>query len=312
MIYTVTLNPAVDRELTTPQIAFNTVLRATRWQVDLGGKGFNVSRMLRALGSDSVALAFAGGRSGELLHDGLRELGIGVDFVWVAGETRTNVSIVTEAHDRYVKVNEAGPTVDEEAQAALLQRVRALAREGDWWVLAGSLPPGVAPAYYAQLISVVQEAGGRAILDSSGAALRAGCAAKPAVIKPNDVELAQLTGMPAGTLEETVAAARALVQMGPKRAIISRGKEGALVVDEGQSWLLRAPRIEERNPIGAGDSLVGGVVFALAQGQSLCEAARWGVACGAATASLSGTRVGDEALVRRLLAEVEVRRLDEA
>ena len=81
MIYTVTLNPAVDRELTVKEIAFDSVLRATRWQVDLGGKGFNVSRMLKGLGMHSVALAFAGGKSGELLHDGLREMGVGVDFV---------------------------------------------------------------------------------------------------------------------------------------------------------------------------------------------------------------------------------------
>ena len=272
MIYTVTLNPAVDRELTVPQIEFDSVLRATRWQVDLGGKGFNVSRMLSALETESVALAFAGGKSGELLHDGLRKLDIGVDFVWVEGETRTNVSIVTEAHDHYVKVNEPGPTVGEEAQAALLQRVSHLARAGDWWVLAGSLPPGVAPAFYAEMIAIVQDAGGYAVLDSSGAALQAGCGAKPAVIKPNDVELAQLTGLPTATVEQTVAAAQTLAEEGLSRAIVSMGKDGALVAEDGDTWLLSPPVIEEKNPIGAGDSLVGGVVYGLAQGLSLHEA----------------------------------------
>ncbi len=310
MIYTVTLNPAVDRELTVPQIGFDSVLRASRWQVDLGGKGFNVSRMLQALGAESMALAFAGGKSGEILHDGLRALDIGVDFVWVEGETRTNVSIVTEAHDRYVKVNEPGPTVGPAAQEALLQKLRALARDGDWWVLAGSLPPGVAPPYVAQIVRIVQQGGGRLILDSSGAALQEGCTARPYLVKPNDVELAQLTGRPTENVAQTVAAAQALAPLGLSRAIVSMGKQGALVVEEGQSWLLAAPRIEERNPIGAGDSLVGGVVYALAQGASLREAARWGVACGAATASLSGTAVGDASLVQRLLPQVQVRAAD--
>jgi 1-phosphofructokinase family hexose kinase len=302
----VTLNPAVDRELTVPQIEFDRVLRASAWQVDFGGKGFNVSRMLLSLEAESVALAFAGGKSGALLHDGLREMGIGVDFVWVEGETRTNVSIVTEQHDHYVKVNEPGPTVGAQAQETLLQRVHELAQEGDWWVLAGSLPPGVAPEFYGELVTIVQRAGGRAVLDSSGAALHAGCAASPYLIKPNDVELGQLTGQATETTGQTVAAAQRLAEQGLPRAIISMGKAGALVVDEGESWLLSPPVIVERNPIGAGDSLVAGVVYALDQGHSLCDAARWGVACGAATDSLSRTAVGSGELVRQLLTQVGV------
>lgn len=306
MIYTVTLNPAVDRELTVPEIEFDRVLRATDWQVDYGGKGFNVSRMLLSLGAESVALAFAGGKSGEVLHEGLEAMGIGTEFVWVRGETRTNISIVPEHHERYIKVNEPGPNVDEDAQEALLQRVRDLARAGDWWVFAGSLPPGVAPGFYGQLIAIVQNVGAWAVLDSSGVALRAGCAAAPYLIKPNDVELGQLTGMPTNTVEETVAAAKALAGMGIERAIVSMGRDGALAVDGDESWLLHAPGIRERNPIGAGDSLVGGVVYALAQGQTLEEAARWGVACGAATASLSGTAVGSRELVEVLVGRVGI------
>lgn len=159
MIYTVTLNPAVDRELTVATLEYDTVLRATHWQVDCGGKGFNVARMLAALGLESVALAFAGGRSGELLRDGLQDLGITTDFVWVEGETRTNVSIVSQAHDHYIKVNEPGPTIAAARQAELLDKIRGLAREGDLWVLAGSLPPGVPPTIYADVIESLRACG---------------------------------------------------------------------------------------------------------------------------------------------------------
>src|SRR5512134_62780 len=143
MIYTLTLNPAVDRELTVPALEFDSVLRATESRVDFGGKGFNVSRLINGMNATSTAVGFLGGRAGELLQDGLQSLGIGTDFVWVPGETRTNVSIVTQSHDHYLKANEKGPLVDEAKQKELLEKIDSLAKPGDWWVLAGSLPPGV-------------------------------------------------------------------------------------------------------------------------------------------------------------------------
>src|SRR5215213_4864767 len=149
MIYTVTLNPALDRELTVPALLFDDVLRATATRVDCGGKGFNVVRMLAALRAESVALGFAGGHTGAILQEQLAVQGIATDFVWIAGETRTNVSIVTADYERQIKVNEPGPNISADEQAALRARVRERARSGDWWVLAGSLPPGVTPTFYA-------------------------------------------------------------------------------------------------------------------------------------------------------------------
>ncbi|MBE2202222.1 MAG: 1-phosphofructokinase [Anaerolinea sp.] len=306
MIYTVTLNPAVDRELTVPAIEFDSVLRATACRVDFGGKGFNVSRMLRALGVNSVALGFAGRRSGELLRDGLESLGIATDFVWVAGETRTNVSIVTETHDHYVKANEPGPTISPAEEIALVQKVRQLAQAGDWWVLAGSLPPGVPASIYLQLIGDIQAAGARVILDSSGDALRDGCAARPFLAKPNDGEIHNLTGLPVDTTVNIAAAAQAMQQNGVANVVVSLGKKGALLADAAGVWLAASPQIQEKNPIGAGDSMVGGLVWGLSQGQTLPEALRWGIACGAATASMSGTAVGSRALVETLAAQVAV------
>jgi 1-phosphofructokinase family hexose kinase len=308
MIYTVTLNPAVDRELTVPAIKFDSVLRATACRVDFGGKGFNVSRMLRALGAESVALGFAGGRSGELLRDGLEGLGIATDFVWVAGETRTNVSIVTEAHDHYVKVNEPGPTISPAEGIALVQQVRRLARAGDWWVLAGSLPPGVPASIYMQLIDDIQTAGARVILDTSGDALRDGCAARPFLAKPNDLEINKLTGLPVDSTSEIAAAAQAMQHSGVANVVVSLGKKGALLAGAENVWLAASPQIQEKNPIGAGDSMVGGLVWGLSQGLPLPEALRWGIACGAATASMSGTAVGSRELVKSLAAQVTVNR----
>lgn len=306
MIYTVTLNPAVDKELVVPAIKMDTVLRSQEINIDYGGKGFNVSRMIDALGGRSVALGFAGGHNGELLRDGLGSLGIESDFVWVDDETRTNVSIVTEVPTHYIKVNEPGPVISLAAQEALKEKVCTLAQTGDWWVLAGSLPPGLNQTFYADLIHEIQRAGARVILDTSGEALRWGCGAQPFLAKPNELELKQLTGIPAKSPNEIVPAARAVQASGIEYVVVSLGKDGAMLVAEQSVWQAVSPRIHERNPIGAGDSMVGGLVWGLSEGLSVSEALRWGIACGAATASLSGTAVGSRQFVEELLPQVEL------
>src|SRR5215216_4568345 len=174
MIYTLTLNPAVDRELTVPAVEFDSVLRASEARLDFGGKGFNVSRLLRGMNESSTAVGFLGGNAGELLQKGLQSLGIGTDFVWVSEETRTNVSIVTQSHDHYIKVNEKGPLVNEAKQKELLDKVDTLAKRGDWWVLAGSLPPGVPNDIYARVVNVLNKHGANAILDASSESLKLG------------------------------------------------------------------------------------------------------------------------------------------
>ncbi len=309
MIYTLTLNPAVDRELTVLAVEFDSVLRATKSQVDFGGKGFNVSRLLKGMGVDSVAVGFLAGKAGEILQEGLQALGIGVEFVWVPGETRTNISIVTESGGHYIKVNEKGPLVDAAKQQELLERVDSLAQPGDWWVLAGSLPPGVANDFYARILHVLNQHQSMTILDTSNESLRLGCAENPYLVKPNVEEANALTGLPMDTPAEIALAAAEIRKMGAQNVIISMGKAGALLQTAAGTWLTHSPKIEEKNPIGAGDSMVGGLVSALAQRIALKEALGWGVASGAATASLSGTEVGSRSLIETLLAQVKLEQL---
>ena len=308
-IFTVTLNPAVDRELIVSNIQYDQVLRAVDHCVDFGGKGFNVSRMLKSLGKDNTALGFVGGKSGELLQQGLESLGIDTDFVWISGETRTNVSIRSQDEAHYIKVNEAGPFISESEQQGLVEKINALCQPGDWWIFAGSLPPGVASSFYADLISVIHQKAAHTVLDTSGEALMYGVHAQPEIIKPNAYELEKLSGLPVTNLQEITYAIQALSRFGIEHIVVSLGKQGALVVFKKEFWLVKPPIIEEKNPIGAGDSTVGGLVWALDQNHDLLEAVRWGVACGAAAASLSGTAVGSYDLVRRLLFEVTLERI---
>jgi 1-phosphofructokinase family hexose kinase len=312
VIYTLTLNPAVDRELTVPAMEFDSVLRASESRVDFGGKGFNVSRLLKGMGASSVAVGFLGGRAGELLQDGLQSLGIGTDFVWVPGETRTNISIVTQSHDHYIKVNEKGPLVDESKQKELLDKIDSLAKPGDWWVLAGSLPPGIADDFYARAVHVLNKHEAHAILDTSGESLRLGCAEKPYLVKPNAEEAQVLTGLPMDTPAEIAVAAAEIRRLSAQNVIVSMGKAGALLHTGEGTWLTHTPKIKEQNPIGAGDSMVGGLVWALTQGIALREALGWGVASGAATASLPGTEVGSRPLIEELYSQVQYERLETA
>jgi 1-phosphofructokinase family hexose kinase len=312
VIYTLTLNPAVDRELTVPKVEFDSVLRASESRVDFGGKGFNVSRLLKGLQTSSTAMGFLGGRAGELLQAGLQSLGIGTDFVWVSGETRTNVTIVTQSHDHYIKVNEKGPPVEPVKQRELLAKIDSLARRGDWWALAGSLPPGVADDFYARIVKVLNQHGSLAILDATGESLRLGCAEGPYLVKPNAEEAHALTGLPIQTPAEIVAAATQIRKLGAQNVVVSMGKAGALLLSAEGTWLAHSPPITEKNPIGAGDSMVGGLVCALSQAIALKECLGWGVASGAATASLNGTEVGSRLLIEKLYSQVRYEYLETA
>lgn len=309
MIYTVTLNPALDRELTVPAIQYDAVLRATEVRIDYGGKGFNVSRALCALGERSVALGFLGGMTGHRFVKGLPSLGIAVDFVEIKDETRTNISIVTTNRSRYLKVNEPGPEISRVEQAALLEKIKGLAKSGDWWVLSGNLPRGVPADFYAQMIDLVQAAGARVILDTSGEPLKHGCEAGPFLVKPNAEEAAELTGIAVTTPDNARAAVLAITKLGAQHVFMSFGKLGALLFDGERAWFAAAPTIEEKNPIGAGDCAVAGLTWGLSRNLTTPEALRWGVASGSAAASLAGTTVGDYALVSALVERVEVKPL---
>jgi 1-phosphofructokinase family hexose kinase len=310
MIYTLTLNPAIDRELTVEEIAYDKVLSALEARVDFGGKGFNVSRMLKSLGMPSVAVGFVGGNTGRRLQDGLHALGINSDFVWIESETRTNISVVTQVHNHYLKVNEKGPLVNAAKQDELLEKIDSIARAGDWWVLAGSLPPGVDDPFYARIIKVLNERRATAILDTTGEALRLGCREKPFLIKPNGEETQALTGMPVDTPAQVALAATELRKMGAQNVVISLGKAGAILQTTQATWMVYPPVVKEKNPIGAGDAMVGGLVWALAQDKPLDEALRWGVASGAAAASLSGTDVGSLAQITELRSQVQSEALE--
>lgn len=304
MIVTVTLNPVLDRTLTVSEIVMNEMVRALETREDWGGKGFNVSRALRALGVPSLALGFAGGATGEKLAAGLHELGIATDLIPIAGETRTNIVITNRAGTEYVKVNEPGPTVRTAEAVAFLDRVAATAGHGDLWALCGSLPPGLPVDFYAQLIGLLHERGARVLLDTSGEPLRLGLEARPYAIKPNLPEVEAWLGHPVCDDVALTEAVEALLRRGISLVALSLGVDGLALATADTRVRARPPQVTALNPVGAGDALVAGLLWALSEAKPLAEVAAWGVAAGTAAAMREGVSVGTRAEVEAVRDQV--------
>ncbi|MCU0501172.1 MAG: 1-phosphofructokinase [Anaerolineae bacterium] len=311
MIYTVTLNPALDRTLTVPSLRLGELNRAHTVRLDLSGKGINVSRALRMLGVPSRIIAFLGGGTGTAIRDGLATDGFETICVEVADETRQNITVVDEAAGVLTKINEPGAAVSPADLAAMAALIDRSAAAGDLWVFSGSLPPGAPSDFYARLITLVQARGGRAFLDSSGEALRQGLAARPYAIKPNSEEAGEALGRPAVSDEDHVAAVRWFQDNGSRLVCLTRGALGMLVACDGGLLSATPPPVTAASPIGAGDATLAGLVWAVQDGCDPIETARRAVACGTAAAMQEGTGVGERATVEMLLREVRVTRLSQ-
>ena len=309
MIVTVSANPALDLTLTVPAIDFDVVLRATAVERVCAGKGFNVSRFLKVLGVDNVAMAFAAGYTGQALEEDLRATGIRTDFVFVAGETRTNVVIHDPNLGRHIKVNQPGAAVTATDIKEFLVRAQERAAPGDIWVLTGSLVPGMQDTFYADLTSILHAAGAQVVLDSSGAALRLGCAARPRLVKPNVVEAAEFTGREIRSREDAAAALQAFAATTGQAVILSLGKEGALVGDRSQIEHLQPPPVKVKTAVRAGDALVAGAIWAMAQGMPLAEIGRWGVTVGTVTAQRDALEADPWPELRQMYNEVRSSRI---
>jgi 1-phosphofructokinase family hexose kinase len=305
MIFTLTPNPSIDHSLTIPQIRFNSVLRSQKVRLDLGGKGFNISRSLMQFGTDSIAIAWVGGGTGKMLADGLQSLGIQTDFVWVEHDTRTNTRIDEEQGDWYIKVNEPGPPITKSDIEQLFQKVEGYAKKDDIWVLSGSLPPDVPDEFYADLIKLIKSRGVKVYLDTSGPALRYGCQAVPYLVKPNAREAASIVGFDVHDREDAKRAALPFLRMGIDYLAITMGSEGLLFATQHEMIHAKPPKIKVKNESGAGDSLLAGLIYAQIREWEPIEVARWAVATGAAASETEGVSEFDVRRVQEILPEVE-------
>ena len=289
-----------------PRLALGELNRATRSHTDLSGKGVNVSVALRLFDIDSTAMGFAAGVYGRILVTGLREKGQRCDFVQVSGETRSNVTVIDAQAGVTTKLNEPGPTVCADDIRQLEERLLARLQPDDLCILSGSLPPGAPADTYARLIDISHRRGGLAVLDTSGAALAAGCAAGPDLLKPNDIEAANLTGLPVDGEAELQAAVGAMLDLGAKRILLSLGSRGALYADGQALWRATPPGIREVSAVGAGDAALSGCLWAWLQNLSGDQVARWAVAAGTAAAMVDGSAMPTRRRIEDIYDQVRV------
>lgn len=306
MIYTVTLNPALDKTVTVPRFEVDAVNRVAELRQDAGGKGINVSKVLAKLGGKSRALALLGGQTGQQVEGMLAEAGIDVWPFAAAGETRTNLKVVDPVLDTHTDINEPGPKASPETLAQMLDALVAALSPNDIVVLSGSLPAGAATDTYATWARACTATGARVFLDADGEPLARGLEALPYLTKPNEVELGRICGRELADEQDVIAEARRLVGRGVGLVVVSMGGRGAVAVDAEHVLCARSPKVEVGSTVGAGDSVVAALALALEEGLSLEETMRLAMATGAANVMQAGTQAAERSLVDSLLDQVTV------
>lgn len=300
MIFTVTLNPAMDETAVIPGFAAGQVNRVQSLRRDVGGKGINVSKCLQLLGSGSKAAAFWGGACGKSGEEAVRRAGIGSLPVWIQGETRTNLKIVNPQQGQNTDINEPGPQIAPEEYEKLLAELDAQLKEGDLLVLAGSIPQGLPRNVYGSLIRRFRPRGIRVFLDADGDALRLSLEAQPYLIKPNIDELSRLTGKALRTPAEIQAAVQPLLKRGIREIAVSMGAQGAMFFSEEGCFLAESIPVPVRSTVGAGDSMVAALAFGCQSKLPAAERYRLAMAISAASVTCSGTQAPEAQLVAAL------------
>jgi 1-phosphofructokinase family hexose kinase len=286
MIYTLTLNPSIDQYMTVKKLVPNDKLKAEDIRLEPGGKGFNVSRVIRELGGKTKAFGFLGGHTGDMIMERLEN--ISHQFCRINGETRTNLVIRDRTSGLLTRINPPGPRLNAQDIRRLTDMLETAKPRPAYWVLSGSLPPGVPDYIYQKLISVFQKRGERCILDADDRALKLGIKSRPFMIKPNTYELERLIGHPCRTKNEIITAGRRLAES-VEIVAITLAKRGAYVITQDGAWHCAAPPVEGKSDVGAGDSFIGGFCTALDRGEDYPSATRWAVAAATSTVKHSGT-----------------------
>ena len=286
MIYTVTFNPAIDYVVHTKTMRSGIVNRSEREEYFFGGKGINVSMILNELGVRSKALGFVAGFTGEALEKGVSDMGIDTDFIHLkSGITRINVKI--KSGDE-TELNCSGPSIDEEAIAALYEKIDNIT-DGDMIILAGSIPSTLPSDIYAQILKRIEGRGVKAVVDATGKLLLNVLEYRPFLVKPNNFELAEMFDAELECTDDIVFYAKKLREMGAVNVLVSMAEDGAVLVDEqDQVHICGVCRGTVVNSVGAGDSMLAGFIAGYMNTSDYNQALKLGTAAGGATTFSEG------------------------
>ena len=292
MIYTVTFNPALDYVIRMESLKLGTVNRSGAEAVYYGGKGINVSTVLKNIGVDSVALGFVAGFTGKEIEEGVKNMGVATDFIKLPeGMSRINVKIKAEQE---TEINGQGPAISMEKVEKLFEKLDRL-EKGDCLVLAGTIPASLPSDIYEQIMDRLKDKEIRIVVDATKDLLLNVLKYHPFLIKPNNHELGEMFGVVLKTDEEIVEYAKKLQERGARNVLIAMAGDGAILLTETKEvYKMGVPKGTVVNSVGAGDSMVAGFVASYFKEHDYLKALKFGTATGSATAFSEGLATMDK------------------
>jgi len=303
-ITTLTINPSLDKSTHFSDLIPEQKMRCEKPRYDAGGGGVNVSKSISILGGSSLCVFTSGGSSGEMLEEIVRNEGIESITIKTKSWTRENfIAFETKTKAQY-RFGFPGNEFLKDEKDEIIATIKEL--KSNYLVISGSLNEGLPTNFYQKITKIAKESGTKVIVDTSGEALQKVLEAGVYLVKPNIGELANLLGVKRLELPEVEKAAKTLIEKGSAEiVVVSLGGEGAILVSKNQTEFVKAPKVEKKSTVGAGDSMVGGMVWALSQNKSLKEVIQIGVCCGTAATMNEGTQLFKVADVQKLLKEMQ-------
>ena len=281
MITTVTLNPAIDTRYFIEDFKEGRLFRAEKTIKSPGGKGLNVTKVLRQMGADVVATGIIGGKNGEWIQENLKKMDIKEEFYVSSAETRVCIAVLAKHSE--TEILESGEELTDSDLRAFEKKLMELVEKSDVITMSGSLPKGMEAGYYQKLVELVNRKGKKVILDTSGKSLLEGVKGKPYLIKPNFDELEYVLGESIDGRDKIKKAVEKLKNLGAQNVLVSLGGEGAIYFGE-EILKITIPKIKIHNTVGSGDSSVAGFAMGLNDGLELNEVLKLSMACGMSNA----------------------------
>lgn len=304
MITCVCMNPALDKTIELDGFAYGSLNRVKRSMTDAAGKAVNVAIVLSRLGERAQLVGVNYRDGGDKVSARLSDEGVNSEFVWLDGALRVNIKALDTQTGKITEINESGAPITSGALKNADDMIVRAAAGSDFVVLTGSLPKGTDADYYRRTIERINAGTcAHCVLDCDGERLSEGIKAKPFLIKPNKYELGLLCGRELNDRSDILNCARQIARAGVKWVAVSMGGEGALIAGENEAYFAAALDVPVRSTVGAGDSMVAGLVHGFALGGGAAEALRWGAACGNASVMTEGTRLIDTDAMPELLAK---------
>jgi 6-phosphofructokinase 2 len=281
MIYTVTLSPSLDRTIDVEEFVYDDVNIIVEQKRRAGGRGIDVSRVIRQLGGQSVAFGFMGGFNGLEIEGWLTNEGIVCDFTRVNGETRENIVVHQRKKKTQTLLSAAAAAITPFDLTTLHGKVRQIPKDS-FLVISGKMPPGCSESFYAQIVTSVKDKNIKVLLDTDGEELRKGVQAGPYLCKPNIHEFSRLVEKNMKDPEEVLESLEPYLGLS-EYMVVSMGARGAVGASRAERYHVVPPKVTVKSSIGAGDALMAGIVHALSEGSGFRDALIFGVACGTAS-----------------------------